>query len=41
MIASQEMNHIGPDPPSALVPEEQKREHIPKMFRATVFWAQG
>jgi alkylation response protein AidB-like acyl-CoA dehydrogenase len=40
MIASQEMNHIGPIL-LKLGTEEQKREHIPKMFRAERFWAQG
>jgi alkylation response protein AidB-like acyl-CoA dehydrogenase len=40
MIASQEMNHIGPIL-LQLGTEEQKREHIPKMFRAECFWAQG
>jgi alkylation response protein AidB-like acyl-CoA dehydrogenase len=40
MIASQEMNHIGPIL-LKLGTEEQKHEHLPKMFRAERFWAQG
>jgi len=40
MIASQEMNHIGPII-LRLGTEEQKREHLPKMFRAERSWAQG
>jgi alkylation response protein AidB-like acyl-CoA dehydrogenase len=40
MIGSQEMNHIGP---ILLIhgTEAQKKQHIPKMLRAKVSWAQG
>lgn len=40
MIASQEMNHIGPII-LKLGTEEQKREHLPNMFNVKRFWAQG